>query len=114
MTTFNNNFYTPTTSYTREMAEMRLTSLGYKDFSFKSSCYTNGASFYFEGEEGQEIRVSDHPLTGKRAFNTIQVSIVELKKLENPSQLRSKYLSGELTKSEYKNICKERGFIFKA
>jgi hypothetical protein len=79
MTSFNNNFYQPNKNYTREMAEQRLLSLGYDSFSFKSCSFTNGASFYFQGKEGQEIRVSDHPLTGNRAFETIDIAIVERK-----------------------------------
>lgn len=75
---FNQRFYTPQTNYTRESAEKRLISLGYKNFSFKGSSYTNGASFYFTNEKGEEIRVSDHRLTGKRAFDCIQVDLIEV------------------------------------
>ena len=82
MTTFNSNFYQPNTKYTREDAEARLISLGYKNFSFKSASYSNGCSFYFIGEDGKEIRVSDHPLTGKRAFETVQISMVDVKILK--------------------------------
>ena len=35
------------------MAEARLVDLGYKNFTFKSVSYTNGASFYFESEDGK-------------------------------------------------------------
>lgn len=80
--TFNSSFYQSNRNYTREIAEQRLISLGYKNFSFKSCSFSNGASFYFTSEGGQEIRVSDHKLTGKRAFNTIDVSIVEIKTLK--------------------------------
>jgi hypothetical protein len=113
MLNFNSNFYQPNFKYTREIAEQRLISLGYKNFSFVSASYTNGASFYFTSEEGKEIRVSDHPLTGKRAFETIDVAIVEIKVMESPLKLRERYLSQEITKKEYKQICKEKGFIFK-
>jgi len=113
MNKFNKNFYQPNRSYTREFAEQRLNSLGYKNFSFKSVSYTNGASFYFEGENGEELRVSDHRLTGDRAFNVIQIDLKEIKVLESPLALRKKYLSGEITKKEYKNICEEKGFIYK-
>ena len=90
MATFNSNFYKSNTKYTREDAEARLYSLGYKNFYFKSVSYSNGCSFYFISEDGKEIRVSDHPLTGKRAFETIQVSITNVKtfsckKVETPS-----------------------------
>lgn len=76
---FNPKFYQPKMNYSREMAENRLFSLGYKNFRFKSCSFSHGASFYFESENGEEIRVSDHPLTGRRAFNTIQIYIVEPK-----------------------------------
>lgn len=79
MKKFNPNFYRPNRNYTKEMAEARLKDLGYKNFTFKSVSYANGASFYFESEDGKEIRVSDHPLTGKRAFGTIQIDIVPRK-----------------------------------
>lgn len=74
---FNKNFYKPNFNYTREMAEQRLISLGYKDFIFKGCSYTFGASFYFYLEDGREIRVSDHPLTGKRAFEVIDIPITD-------------------------------------
>jgi len=80
MKNFNPSFYKPNRSYTREIAEQRLISLGYKGFQFKGCSFSNGASFYFESEDGREIRVSDHPLTGKRAFDVIQVDIVPIKK----------------------------------
>lgn len=79
---FNKSSYQPNLKATREQAEQRLISLGYKNFSFKSCSFSNGASFYFEGENGEEIRVSDHFLTGRRAFTTIQVSLYEVKFLE--------------------------------
>lgn len=79
MNTFNSNFYQPDTTATRTQAEKRLIELGYSNFTFKSQSKTNGASFYFEGENGEEIRVSDHPLTGRRAFNTVQVDLYEIK-----------------------------------
>lgn len=114
MNNFNSNFFQSNAKYTREIAEQRLISLGYKNFTFKSASFSNGASFYFESEDGKEIRVSDHILTGNRAFETIQVAIEEVKMLENPLKIREKYLAGEISKKEYKQICKERGFIFKA
>jgi len=79
MTAFNSNFYQSNNKYTLEMAIEKLTSLGYSDFQFKSCSFTNGASFYFTSKDGEEIRVSDHPLTGKRAANTIQISLVTIK-----------------------------------
>lgn len=78
---FKPNFYQPNFSYTREMAEQRLLDLGYKDFVFKGCSYTNGASFYFYHKDGREIRVSDHPLTGRRAFEVIDIPITEPKPL---------------------------------
>jgi hypothetical protein len=80
MKNFNPNFYKSNMSYTREFAEQRLISLGYKNFHFKGCSFSNGASFYFESEDGREIRVSDHPLTGRRSFDVIQVDIVPIKK----------------------------------
>lgn len=73
---FNPNYHEPNLSYTREIAEQRLLSLGYKDFVFRNCSYNNGASFYFEAKDGREIRVSDHPLTNKRAFSVIDIPIV--------------------------------------
>lgn len=77
--TFNKSFYQPALEYTREIAEKRLSDLGYKNFSFTGHSYSNGASFYFEGEDGQKIRVSDHRLTGNRSFEYLQIDIVEKK-----------------------------------
>lgn len=113
MNTFNSNFYQSNRNYTKEMAEARLVELGYKNFTFKSVSYTNGASFYFESEDGKDLRVSDHPLTGNRSFETIQIDIVPVKKLDTPFKIRDKYVAGEISKKEYKTICKERGFIYK-
>ena len=79
MSNFNQSFYTPATHYTREMAEARLIEKGYSDLRYTGLSYANGASFYFEDSKGNEIRVSDHRLTGHRAFGTIQVDIVERK-----------------------------------
>lgn len=81
MNAFSKNFYQSNKTYTVKMATEKLISLGYSDFQFKSCSFANGASFYFTSKDGQEIRVSDHPLTGKRATTTIQVSLVEVKKL---------------------------------
>lgn len=113
MNTFNPKFYQPNRSYTREIAEQRLISLGFSNFTFKSASYANGASFYFESKDGQQIRVSDHRLTGKRAFDVIQVDIEEPKALPSPFKVREMYVKGEISKAEYKAICKEKGFIFK-
>ena len=88
---FNKNYYTPNFNYTLEHAEAILKENGITEYHFKSSSYTNGASFYFEDANGREIRVSDHSLTGKRAFNTIQLSLVKrailptIKKENKPS-----------------------------
>jgi len=82
MSKFNSNIYQPNKNYSVNDAEKRLLSLGYFGFEFKSVSYTNGCSFYFTSNEGKEIRVSDHPLTGKRAFDTIQVLITEVKALK--------------------------------
>jgi hypothetical protein len=76
---FNSNFYQTNTSATREQAEARLKKLGYKNFTFNSCSRSNGASFYFTLENGEQVRVSDHPLTGNRAFDVIQVSLYEIK-----------------------------------
>lgn len=77
MANFNKNFYQPKTEYTREMAEARLVEKGLKGFRFTGCSYSNGASFYFEGVNGEKIRVSDHRLTGRRALGVIQVDLVE-------------------------------------
>lgn len=81
---FNSNFYQPKIEYTREMAEARLTEKGFSGFRFTGSSHSNGASFYFEGVNGEKIRVSDHRLTGRRAFGLIQVDLVELEALPLP------------------------------
>lgn len=94
---FNSNFFQSDRSYTREMAEAILVKKGFKNFTFKSSSFSNGASFYFESETGKEIRVSDHGLTGKRAFDTIQVDLVEKKLFKaNPVQKSSFVLTKEM------------------
>jgi len=78
---FNKNFYQPNTKATREMAEKRMLETGFKSFSFKGSSFSNGASFYFTLTDGREVRVSDHPLTGNRAFNVLEVNLYPVKKL---------------------------------
>lgn len=79
---FNKSFYRSNFSYTREDAENKLRSLGYNNFTFKGCSYSNGASFYFDVEGlDKEVRVSDHPLTGRRAFDVIEISLVTIKKL---------------------------------
>lgn len=84
MANFNKNFFHPKTEYTREMAEDRLSEKGFTGFRFTGCSYSNGASFYFEGANGQKIRVSDHRLTGRRALGVIQVDLVELEALPLP------------------------------
>ena len=79
MATFNKNFYTPNTEATIEQAMDRLNELGYSNYTYKSMSRANGASFYFNLEDGKEIRVSDHRLTGNRAFDIIQVDLYEIK-----------------------------------
>lgn len=79
MTNFNPSFYESNRKYTKKDAETILTSLGYNNVSFIGLSYANGSSFYFEGENGEQIRVSDHKLTGKRSFNTTQISLNKTK-----------------------------------
>ena len=110
---FNRNFYQSNNSATREMAENRLMKKGYKNFQFNSVSRTNGASFYFTGENGEELRVSDHPLTGSRAFNVIQIDLYEKKEHLSPIALRRKYIQNEITKKEYKKMCNDNGFIYR-
>ena len=74
---FNSDFYTANKSYTREIAESKMTEKGYSNFTFTGCSYSNGASFYFTLEDGRKVRVSDHKLTGKRAFELIQISFIE-------------------------------------
>lgn len=96
------------------MAESRLNGLGYKNYSFNSACYTNGASFYFTSENGESIRVSDHELTGNRAFDTIQVSLIEKPKVSifQRYEIAGKMLQNkEISKSEYKAICKDLSML---
>ena len=50
---FNSNFYKPNREYTKETAESVMESKGIK-------------------EDGTEYRVSDHHLTGRRAFDIVQ------------------------------------------
>lgn len=129
--TFNKEFFKPNRVYTREMAEHKLIEKGFKNFQFKSASYTHGASFYFTSEDGKEIRVSDHPLTGDRALETIQVSLVEYKtfpfkrkekSIESLTDQFKAQLKIELkscSKGIYPSICKikdtDRGFeeVFK-
>lgn len=77
---FNKSFYRPNTEATVEDAEKRLKEEGYSNFHFKSVSRSNGVSFYFETENGQEIRVSDHPLAGKRAFDVIDIPLYKILK----------------------------------
>lgn len=74
-------FFKPDYKYTLKIAEQRLLDLGYSNFTFSNSSFTNGASFYFTSENGEKIRVSDHKATGRRALNLIQVDIIEIKKM---------------------------------
>lgn len=76
---FNKDFFTPDHSYTREMAEQKLREKGFKNFQFSGSSFANGASFYFTSDKGEEIRVSDHKLTGKRLFDVIDIPFHEPK-----------------------------------
>ncbi len=83
MNTFNKNFFQSNRSYTRQMAEDKLKSLGMIVISFNSCSYEHGASFYFNCENcDKEVRVSDHDLTGKRAFEYKQISFIEKKFME--------------------------------
>lgn len=87
MSNFNKAFFQPNRSYTRQMAEDKLISLGFTGLSFNGCSYENGASFYFTAENCEkEIRVSDHSLTGRRAFEYKQVNFVEPKMMEYKSK----------------------------
>lgn len=104
MNNFNKNFFTLNTSYTREMAEQRLLSLGYLNFTFNSASFSNGSSFYFTSDKGETLRVSDHALTGKRAFETIQIRIVESKTLPtNRKRIESDFMAKLNAKIAAKN-----------
>lgn len=89
MTTFNQNFFQANRNYTREMAETKLIEKGYLIFSFDGCSFENGASFYFTLDNGKKVRVSDHELTGKRAFDTIQIRFVEPKIFESKAILNT-------------------------
>lgn len=78
---FNNNFFQNNVKYTREQAEQKMIENGYTDFQFTGCSFSNGSSFYFSIPNGDEVRVSDHRLTGKRAFSTIQILFVQPKKM---------------------------------
>lgn len=82
-TQFNDTFYRPNTIATLEQAEQRMKEEGYSTFHFKGVSRSNGVSFYFEIEGGQEVRVSDHPLTGRRAFDVIQVPLYKIIKMSD-------------------------------
>jgi hypothetical protein len=84
---FNSNFYASNRTYTRQDAEERLIEKGIKEFAFTGQSYSNGASFYFEMNNGVKVRVSDHPLTGNRAFEYVQIPIREIKKIGVNKQL---------------------------
>ena len=86
---FNSNFYKSNTEATKEQAIARLKEEGYNNFYFTGMSRTNGASFYFKLEDGQEARVSDHPLTGRRAFETIQVRLNEVRTLSLSNERRA-------------------------
>jgi len=113
MSDFNKNFFQANRNYTREMAEIKMNEKGFSNYSFDGCSYENGASFYFTLEDGKKVRVSDHSLTGKRAFEYIQIAFVEPKVMVSPMEIRAKYLAGEISKKEYKTICNEKGFIYK-
>lgn len=81
MKNFNNSFYQTNKRFTRKDAEKVMLENGYSDFQFKAASFSNGSSFYFSSN-GIEIRVSDHPLTGKRAFDTVQLSLVKISTLK--------------------------------
>lgn len=78
-TNFNKAFFTANRNYTREIAEQKMKENGYTNYSFDGCSYENGASFYFTLDNGKKVRVSDHSLTGKRAFEYVQISFVEAK-----------------------------------
>jgi hypothetical protein len=78
---FNSNFYASNRTYTRQDAEERLIEKGIKEYTFTGQSYSNGASFYFEMNNGVKVRVSDHPLTGNRAFDYVQISLIKISKL---------------------------------
>lgn len=76
---FNRSFYTPEKRYTAQEAEQKMIEKGYTSFSLTGSSFTNGSSFYFETSTGEKVRVSDHSLTGNRAFEYTQIRFVEPK-----------------------------------
>lgn len=97
MSKFNPNFFRPNTEATVEQATQRLIDLGYSNFHYKSMSRSNVASFYFTSENGEEIRVSDHRLTGNRAFNTIQVDLYEVKTSDSSIRRKRETPKFELT-----------------
>lgn len=105
MKTFNNDFYQNNAKYTREQAESKMIENGYSNFHFKGCSFSNGSSFYFD-VDGKEVRVSDHILTGKRAFDTIQISFVEVKTLKTNIVKKTGGIS-ELMKAVYATMLKK-------
>ncbi len=102
-TNFNSNFYQANKSYNREFAENVLIQKGYSNFDFTGCSYSNGASFYFVLEDGRKVRVSDHNLTGKRAFEYIQVRLVEPVYFK-PAQCPKKLAKAEKERAEFKAL----------
>lgn len=77
---FNKNFYVPT-NYTREQAENILIENGFFAFSFVNVSRSNGTSFYYVLPDNRNVRISDHPLTGKRQTEYIQLFFYKPKSL---------------------------------
>lgn len=90
---FNENFYQPNYKYTRDFAEQRLIEKGFSNFHFTGCSYAHGASFYFILEDGRKVRVSDHPLTGNRAFDYIQVMLFDKKYLPTNEKREAKRIA---------------------
>lgn len=90
MNAFNPNFYESNLKYTRTDAEKRLNELGHEGYWFTGQSYANGASFYFINERGEKLRVSDHNLTGRRAFEVKQISITEVRSVKMTRKNKSK------------------------
>ena len=86
-------------------AEKVMTENGFTDFTFTGASYTNGASFYFTLFDNRKVRVSDHPLTGNRAFDVIQLSLFKVKEFTSKASNLSTF---KLTKEMIEAAAKRK------
>ena len=98
-------FIAATIKATIKDAEKVMTENGFTDFTFTGASYTNGASFYFTLCDNRKVRVSDHPLTGNRAFDVIQLSLFKVKEFTSKASNLSTF---KLTKEMIEAAAKRK------